>query len=162
MDKSVIKKLKRKPKWKLKKERFELQEQQKTIRLETEKLESHVSQLKDDEIAALKANDTSTIEFLDHRIAVLEKKIADNDKRYKANAEILEIYSKIVKNDKEGTSSSVGSAVGTITGLGGLALGIIGLRKAYQSDEVGSMVNKKTLDFVNRLPLLRNLGVWKK
>jgi hypothetical protein len=74
------------------------------------------------------------------------------------NAEVLEIYSKVLKNDKEGKSTSVGAAVGAVTGLGALGLGWLSLKKAYQSDIDGSMVNKKVLDVFNRLNPLRILG----
>lgn len=156
---ALFTKLKRKPKWKLKKEREELQEQQKYIRIETEKLEANLSSLKDDEIAALKANDGNSITLIENQIKTIENKISDNDKRYKTNADILEIYSKIIKNDKEGNSSTASTVAAWVTAIGGVALGAIGLKKAYDADLNGDLVNKKTLDWVQRIPILRN---WKK
>jgi len=158
MNNAVYKTLKRKPKWKLKEERTELQEIQKVLRTETCELEKHLDRLKSDEIAAFKANDTTSISVLEAQIEMVEKAITEKDKRYKMNADILEVYSKVSKNDKEGDGASVSSAIGAITGLGGLALGFIGLKKAYNSDLEGSLVNKKTLDWVQRLPIFRVFG----
>ena len=157
-DNAIFNKLKRKPKWKLKEERSELQEQQKVLRMKTEAFSQRLIELKDDMIAALKANDGEAITLLENQIDTIEKRIESYDKRYKTNAEILEIYSKVVKNDKEGNSSTANTAAGWITAIGGLALGAIGLKKAYDSDVEGSLTNKKTLDWIQRLPIFRNFG----
>lgn len=158
MDNAMYKKLKRKPKWKLNQERNELQEIQKVLRMETRELEDNLDKLKNDEIAAFKANDTVSIPVIEAQIEMIEKTISEKDKRYKMNADILEVYSKVSKNDKEGDSASVGTAIGAVTGLGGLALAFIGLKKAYNSDMEGTLINKKTLDWVQRLPIIRNFG----
>lgn len=155
---AMLRKLKRTPKWKLKKEREEVQEQQKVIRVKLTELEDALDKLKDTEIAALKANDGDAVALVDDQIKAIEKKIENLDKRYKANAEILEIYSKIIKNDREGSSSTAGAWAGWVTAIGGLALGAFGLKKAYDADVSGELTNKKTLDWVQRLPILRSFG----
>lgn len=155
---AMLAKLKRTPKWKLKKEREEVQEQQKIIRVKLTELEDALDKLKDTEIAALKANDGDAVALVDDQIKAIEKKIENLDKRYKANADVLEIYSKIIKNDREGNSSTASAWAGWVTALGGLALGAIGLKKAYDADVSGELTNKKTLDWTQRLPIFRNFG----
>lgn len=158
MENNLIKKLKRKPKWKLKEERDDLQMEQKLIRKQNDILQSELERFKDDEIVALKGNNTSAITVLERQISSMEKKIAENEKRYKNNAEVLEIYSKVLKNDREGKSSVVASWVGAITGIVGAGVAVTGLRMSFKSDEEGSLINKKTLDWVKGLPIIRSFG----
>lgn len=158
MNNAMFKKLKRKPKWKLIEEQKELQLQQKKLRMETDLLKDNLSKLKDDEIAALQGNDGGTIALIENKISMVRGKIEENDRRYKANAEVLEIYSKIVKNNREGAGATTNSVIGVVTGLGGLVLGGIGLHQAYKSDMEGTLHNKKTLDWIKGLPILRNIG----
>ena len=160
MNNTMLKKLKKKPKWEIAQERSELRLQQQKLRIETEVYTKTLSGLKDDYNIALKAEepDGENIAYIENQISTIEDKIIQNDKRYKANAEVLEIYSKIVKNDREGNASTRNSAVGVITGIGGLVLAGFGLKKAYESDMEGTLVNKKTLDWAKSLPILRNFG----
>lgn len=154
----VLSKLRRKPKWKLRQERDELQLDQKKLREETDALRTQLANLMNDENIALKANNVDVIAVLDHQIDETRKKIDENEKHYKSNAEDLEIYSKIIKNDREGRSVVRNSIFGAIGTLGGLGLWAVGMKKAYDSDQDGTLVNKKTLDWVGRLPILRSFG----
>lgn len=162
MNNAMFHKLKRRPKWKLRQERDELQGQQQRLRQENEKLSDRVDQLKDDEIAALKANDGVTIAVLEGQIETFEKKIEKNDRRYKINAEVLEVYSKILKNDNDRRNSNAGTIAAWVTGLGGLGLGYLGLKKSYEYDRDGEtpllVIRPKTREWMSKLPILRNLG----
>ncbi len=162
MNNAMFHKLKRRPKWKLRQERDELQEQQQKLRQETQRLEDRVSELKDNEIAALKANDGTTIAVLEGQIDNLEKKIRKNDERYKNNATVLEVYSKILKNDNDRRNSNAGTIAAWVTGLGGLGLGYLGLKKSYEYDRDGEapllVIRPKTREWMSKLPILRNLG----
>ena len=166
MNNAMFKKLKRKPKWKLRKEREELQEQQRLLRLETEKLEARLSGLKDDEIVALKGNDGESIAVIESQIKKITSKIEANDKRYKNNADILEVYSKIIKNDKEGNNSTATTVAAWVTGIGGLALGYLGLKKSYEYDMDGEkpllVIRPKTREFMKSIPIIKNFGSFKK
>lgn len=148
MNNPMLKNLKRKPKWKITQERDELLASQKSLRSETDELKDLLIKLQTEERDALINNDESRITELDVKINAVVDKIAKNDERYKNNANILEVYSKIVKNDREGGSSRSNAVVGAVTGLGGMALGYFGLRKSFQSDMDGTMHNKKTLEWV--------------
>lgn len=158
MNNALMKKLQKKPKWKLIKEREEIELQQKKIRMETEELQKNLSNLKDDEIVALKGTDGTAITLIEAKIDSTKEKIAENDKRYKDNANVLETYSKIIKNDREGATSTRNSIIGLVTGLGGLALGGIGLKMAYDSDMEGTLVNKKSLEWVKSFPIFKGFG----
>lgn len=158
MNNAMMKKLRRKPQWKLQEERNELQLEQRNLRTETGILKARLDELRDNRTKALNANDESSLAVTDNLIEFVETKISENDKRYKTNAEALEIYSKVVKNDKEGKSLLRNSLIGAATGLGGLALAAIGLKKAYQSDMEGTLVNKKTLEWASKLPVFRSFG----
>ena len=162
MSNAMFEKLKRKPKWKVKKERDELYEQQKLLRIATEKLEERLGELKNDEITALKANDGNSVTVIENQIEAIENKINSNDERYKRNATILEIYSKILKNDKEGNSNVASTIVACATGIGGLALGVLGLKKSYEYDTDGEkpllVIRPKTREFIKSLPIIRNFG----
>lgn len=158
MNNNLLSKLKRKPKWKLKEERDELQMEQKLLRQKLKEFEDNLSSLKDDQIAALKANDSTTIAVLDHKIDATEKKIVRIKADYKDNADVLEVYSKVLKNDREGKASSRNSWFGALSTVTGIGLAAVGLKKAYTSDQEGTLVNKKTLDWVKGLPIIRNFG----
>lgn len=158
MNNNLLSKLKRKPKWKLKEERDELQMEQKLLRQRLKEFEDNLSSLKDDQIAALKANDATTIAVLDHKIDATEKKIVRIKADYKDNADVLEVYSKVLKNDREGKASSRNSLFGALSTVTGIGLAWVGLKKAYDSDQEGTLVNKKTLDWVKGLPIIRNFG----
>lgn len=155
---AMFKRLNKREKWELKMEKEELQRQQKEIREYTDKLKSDLNGTKDQLIQALVSNDGVDIAKLENSIQEMESKIKANDERYKMNAGVLETYSKVTKNDKEGNSAKSGSILGWITGLGGMALGALGLGLAYRSDIEGSLSNKKTLDWAKSFPILRNMG----
>ena len=156
--KKFMKMLEKKPKQTLKMERQELQDQQAVLRVHRSELERRRAELKSDLDVAKKAKQGDTVILLEGQIKSVEEDISKISDSYMRNAEVLEIYSKVLKNDKEGKSTSVGAAVGAVTGLGALGLGWLSLKKAYQSDIDGSMVNKKVLDVFNRLNPLRILG----
>lgn len=153
--KKIMKKLEKKPKQTLKMERQELQDQQAVLRVHRSELERRRDELKGDLDVARKAKQNDNVILLESQIKSIEDDISKISDSYMKNAEVLEIYSKVLKNDKEGKSTSIGAAVGAVTGLGALGLGWLSLKKAYQSDLDGSMVNKKVLDVFNRLNPLR-------
>lgn len=156
--KKIMKMLEKKPKQTLKMERQELQDSQAVLRVSQRELDRRLSELKGDLDAARKAKQNDTVLLLESQIKSIEDDISKISDSYRKNAEVLEIYSKVLKNDKEGKATGVGAAVGAVTGLGALVLGGLSLKKAYQSDLDGSMVNKKVLDVFNRLNPLRILG----
>lgn len=153
--KKIMKRLEKKPKQTLKMERQELQDQQAVLRVHRSELERRRAELKNNLDTARKAKQNDTVILLESQIKSIEEDTSKISDSYMKNAEVLEIYSKVLKNDKEGKSTSVGAAVGAVTGLGALGLGWLSLKKAYQSDIDGSMVNKKVLDVFNRLNPLR-------
>ena len=153
--KKIMKKLEKKPKQTLKMERQDLQDQQAVLRVHRSELERRRDELKGDLDVARKAKQNDNVILLESQIKSIEDDISKISDSYMKNAEVLEIYSKVLKNDKEGKSTSIGAAVGAVTGLGALGLGWLSLKKAYQSDLDGSMVNKKVLDVFNRLNPLR-------
>ena len=156
--KKFMKMLEKKPRQTLKMERQELQDSQAVLRVRQRELDRRLTELKSDLDAARKAKQNDTVILLESQVKGIEEDISKISDSYRKNAEVLEIYSKVLKNDKEGKSTSVGAAVGAVTGLGALGLGWLSLKKAYQSDLDGSMVNKKVLDVFNRLNPLRILG----
>ena len=158
MNNNLLAKLKRKPKWKLKEERDDLQMEQKLIRQAVKEFEANVDKLKDDEIIALKGNDSTAITVIDRQIETTEKLIEKYKANYKNNAEVLEVYSKVLKNDREGKASSRNSWFGALSSVAGVGLAAFGLKKAYTSDQEGTLVNKKTLDWIKGLPIIRNFG----
>lgn len=158
MDNNLFKRLKKQPKWKLRQERDELQMEQKIIRTRNAEYTSRLSACKDNQITALKANDGEAVALMDREIETLTVKIKANNERYKSNAEILEIYSKVLKNDREGKSSAVTGWVGAITGIVGAGAAVAGLKLAYNSDREGTLIGKKTLEWAKSLPLFRKFG----
>lgn len=156
--KKIMKRLSGKPKQTLRMERQELQDQQAVLRVRKSELDRRRTELKNDLDAAKKAKQSDNVILLESQIKSIEEDISKISDSYMRNAEVLEIYSKVLKNDKEGKATGVGAAVGAVTGLGALGLGWLSLKKAYQSDLDGSMVNKKVLDVFNRLNPLRILG----
>ncbi len=161
----LVKKIRRQPKWKIEKEREELQMQQKAIRVETEELSKRLSQLKDDAIVALKGNaKEESIAVIDSQIDAISKRIAENDKRYKANAEVLEIYSKISKNDTDRNNGRWATLTAFLVGASGVVLGAIGLEKsyAYDTETEVTTVRKNVLDWTRRLPVFRGGPMIKK
>lgn len=161
-DNAMFRKLKKKPKWKIKEERSELQLQQDRIRKETEALQQDLLNLQRDEITAIKANDETSITVIEAQIDVIDGKINRNDARYERNAKVLEMYSKIMKDDGERGTRIVDSLFGAIGIVGGGVLTYFGLKKSFDSDTEGTMVNKKLLDWTNRIPFLRNFGAGRK
>ena len=158
MNNNLLGKLKKKPKWKLKEERDDLQMEQKLIRQRIKVLEEDLSKLKDDYIVALKGTDGGAIAVLENKIEITEKKIDKHKADYKNNADVLEVYSKVLKNDREGKASSRNSWFGAISSVAGVGLAAFGLKKAYDSDQEGTLVNKKTLDWIKGLPIIRSFG----
>lgn len=156
--KKIMKKLQKKPKQTLKMERQELQDSQAVLRVRQRELDRRLTELKSDLDVARKAKQNDNVILLESQIKGIEDDISKISDSYRKNAEVLEIYSKVLKNDKEGKATGVGAAVGAITGLGALVLGGLSLKKAYQSDIDGTMKNKGVLDVFNRLNPLRILG----
>lgn len=160
--KKITKKLQKQPKHTLKMERQELQDIQKCLRIKEETLKEHKDRLRDNLNTAYKAGDGDSITLLEHQIKDIKEEITEISMSYKENSEILEIYSKVLKNDADGRASNVGAIVGAVSGLGALGLGAMSLRKAYKTDVEGTMKNKGVLDFFYRLNPLRILGNNKK
>ena len=160
--KKVMKKLQKKPKRTLKMERQELQDIQEVLRIRKAELNAHKDKLKDDLVAACKANDGTSITLLERQIKDVEEDIDKVCKEYKENSDILEVYSRVLKNDADARSSNIGAIVGAVTGAGALVLGGLSLKKAYHADEDGTMKNKGVLDFFYRLNPLKLIGGGKK
>lgn len=155
---NVFKKRNRKAKWTLESEDKELRLTLAKLRKENDILRERLDQLKDDEIKALMANDGTTIAVIEAKIDRVKEKIQDNEERYKRINQYLETDSKTRKNRSDGKNNTAATIVKWVTGIGGLAIGTIGLAAAYQSDMEGSLVNKKTFEWFKQLPILRKLG----
>ena len=154
----LFSKLKKRPKRKVEDERVDLRTEQQLLRKRIKELENQLDELNNEEADAFKANDGSKIAILDHRIKAVEESIKKLKANYRDNVEAEKTYSETMKNDREGrcaTRNSWLNALATI--LGGTLVGV-GLKKAYISDEAGTLVNKKTLDWVKTLPIIRNFG----
>lgn len=151
MDKRELRKLRKKSRRTLRLERQELQDEQENIRNSRHRLETRSDKLVEALIAAVKDKNDEGVEVIKNEINVIKNEIKELEAKYKTNAEALELYSRVIKNDKEGTSSTIGATVGAVTGLGALGLGAFSLKKAYDSDTNGTLVNKKVLDVFNRI-----------
>lgn len=150
-----MKKLKKQAKWKLKNERRELEESQKYLRERYQLLlEAYESQLnvREAAIAAKDEASAATSQVAIDKIKDLKKEIEDE---YNSNLDRIDKISKVVKSDNDRSIANVSTAIGVFTGLGGLALGGLSLKKAYESDKNGGLVNKKVLDVFNRMNPLR-------
>ena len=150
-DKKLIRKLKRRPRYTLRRERNELQLVQKDLRERKAELDSQLRMATATMVAAMDAKNDAIVELSKKQIERINTEIERIVKEYKENSQILEIYSKILKNDKEGNASTIGSIVGAATGATGIYLGIRSLTKAYETDTEGKMKNRGVLDIFNKV-----------
>ena len=109
--KKIMKRLAKKPKQTLKMERQELQDQQKVLRIRRDELDRRKQELKNNLDLAKQAKQSDTVTLLESQIKGLEDDISKISDTYMKNAEILEIYSKVLKNDQESKSSSIGAII---------------------------------------------------
>lgn len=151
-------KLTRKPRRKVKEEKEAIALQQQKLRTEIEELEAELNELMEKESKAIADNDSVEIARLGAKIEGIEKKIARNEKRHKDNVDILKSYTDTINAEPTKTSNTAKTIVDIVVKLGGLAIGSVGLYKAYESDEAGTLVRKKTIDWIKNLPIIRDIG----
>ena len=122
-----------------------------------EKLDTKKNELTTELMDAMKNDDSEEQTRIVNQIEKIDKIIENNRKEYKENWEILEIYSKIVKTHGDNRNENLKTGAALLSVFGGLGLGLISLKGAFASDVNGSMVNKRTLDFFNKItnPLLK-------
>lgn len=135
----------------MRRERNELQLVQKDLRERKGVLDSQLRMATATLVAAMDAKNDTIVELTKSQITRINEEIERITKEYKENYQALEIYSKILKNDKEGTASTIGSIVGAATGATGIYLGVKSLTKAYETDTEGKMKNKGVLDIFNKI-----------
>lgn len=147
--------LKGKNKQKLNQELKDLQNRQAFLRKRKETLQEEREGLRDELYVAMKAEDDSSEKIIIKQIETIRDDIQEINSEYKMNSEALECYSKIVKNKDEGKSSLMGTLFAGVGTGAAIWLGHESLKKAYQSDIEGTLVNKKALDVFNRLNPLK-------
>ena len=158
MSNTTEKSSKKTRRWNVEAEKNELLLQQKKLREENEEIERQIALIEAEQIEAYKNNDGDKIALNEAKLEALNNRLARNDKRYKDNQEAVDTYSKITKNKSDSGNNVVGTIVSVITGFGGLAIAAIGLKKAYESDEDGTLVRKKTFDWIRNIPIVRDFG----
>lgn len=151
---TMLETLKKKNRQTLEAERKDLQDRQAFLRVSRDELKDSRKKLRETYYAACKANDSTTKEVLEKELKDIKEDIAEIDKEYQTNSTSLELYSKVLKNRKEGN----GLLLGTLfTGLGTAAAIILGKKSldlAYETDTTGGLVNKKVIEvFKNLNPL---------
>lgn len=153
MDMEFFKKLKKKKKSLLVKEQEALYLEQEALRSERAELDARFKELTTELVTDPgdddKQNETKA------EIAKILEAIKRIDERLKSNSEMLECYSRILKNDREGRAAKSSVNWGAITGVGGMILGLIGLAGAFGSDNENTLVNRHTLDWAKTLPIFK-------
>lgn len=152
-----IMKLMRKKKMEALKEEFnQLNTEQKELRAEEKELEELRSELYVKLYAAMKVGGMEDEEkLLNKQIADITARIKEIDARHKANGEVIELYSRVEKNKREAGSSILGTIFGGLGTGGVIWLANKSLNKAYEYEQEGLMVNKKSLDVFNKLNPMR-------
>lgn len=162
MDAKLLKKLKRKKQHTLKQERDDLQGRQAILRKRRDKLIEERETLRELLYKAMEAKDDATKELLLKQISDIKDDISEINSEGEANAKMLECYSKVVRDNREGRSSMFSSfwiAFGTISAT---LLGKESLDRAYKANEEGWLVNKGPLDVFNRLNPTKILSAFTK
>lgn len=153
--KKFMAEIKGKDKQTIRKEKKDLQNRQAFLRTKKDVLQEEREGLREKLYAAMKAKDKSSEEIILKQIEEIRNDIREINDEQKINSESIECYSKVEKNNDEGKSSMLGTL---FTGIGtgaAIWLGHESLKKAYQSDVEGTLVNKKSLDIFNRLNPLK-------
>lgn len=151
----LMKELRKKNRQTLGKERKDLQDRQAFIRSKIETLQTRKDGLIDNLIAAGKAGDDKTKDLIQTEIDLIRKEITELSTEHKNNGETLECYSKIDKNGKDAKNGLLGTLFAGGGTVAAIILGRESLKRAYQSDMEGTLVNKKCLDVFNRLNPLK-------
>lgn len=151
----LMKDLKKKNRQTLGKERKDLQDRQAFLRSKIETLQARKDELIDNLIVAGKAGDDKTREIIQVEIDLIRKDITELSNEHKNNGEVLECYSKAGKNDKDARTGLLGTLFAGGGTVAAIVLGRESLKRAYQSDMEGTLVNKKCLDVFNRLNPLK-------
>lgn len=154
----LMNELRKKNRQSLGKERKDLQDRQAFIRNKIETLQARKDGLIDSLITAGKAGDTETRELIQTEIELIRKDIQELSTEHKNNGEVLECYSKIDKNGKETRNGLLGTLFAGGGTIAAIVLGKESLKRAYQSDMEGTLVNKKCLDVFNRLNPLKMIN----
>lgn len=158
---SIFKRKKRVPKSALKRERKALEERQEYLREKYQfLLEAYAKKLSqyDDEVAKGEEADEATKTTIKQKLVTIKKLKEEIESEYDSNFDRIEQISKIVKNDDDRFDTNATTAVSALCSVGAVGLGVWTAKKAYESDTEGTLVNKKTLDVLNRLNPLKILG----
>lgn len=147
----VMKMLKKKNRQRLDLEFSQLQERQKELRELRETLEEQRNGLYQMRYAAMKAGDENTDKVLVQQISDISDHLKEVRAEHKSNGEVLELYSKVIKNKKDANSTLLSVLFGGVGTGAVIWLGKESLERAYNSDLEGTLVNKKALDVFNKL-----------
>lgn len=153
MDKEFLKRLRKKKKSLLVKEQEALYLEQEALREERAALDEKFRELTAELVT--EPGDEDKQKKTAAEIAKILEAIKRIDERLRSNTEMLECYSRILKNDREGRAAKTSANWGVITGLGGMLLGLIGLAGAFNSDNQNTLVNRHTLDWTKTLPIFK-------
>ena len=135
-------------------EKSELQFRQSALRKKKDVLQERRDALRLN-LYEVKPEDKDQIRLLSIQLNEIEKDLKEINDEYKLNSESLELYSRVLKNRDDTRTGMLGTL---FTGIGTGAAIILGresLKRAYDSDVKGTLVNKKSLDVFNRLNPLR-------
>lgn len=158
----VMKLLKKKNRQRLDLEFSQLQERQKELRETKEALEEKRDGLYQMRYAAMKAGDDATDKILVQQIADITDRIKEVKSEHKSNGEVLELYSKTIKNKSDANSALLSALFGGLGTGAVIWLGKESLERAYNSDLEGTLVNKKALDVFNKLNPMRLINLIQK
>ena len=147
----VMKMLRKKNRQRLDLEFGQLQERQKELRELRETLEEKRDGLYQMRYAAMKAGDDATDKVLVQQISDIGDRIKEVKSEHKSNGEVLELYSKVIKNKKDANSTLLSVLFGGLGTGAVIWLGKESLERAYNSDLEGTLINKKALDVFNKL-----------
>ena len=157
-------KLRKKKKWELKQEYSMLVYQQKKLRLACDKLDEAEENFKDRMIEELQKEepDAAEIAKIDQKMKDIKEVRERFEKKYKRNSEVLKTYRETLKLGNDCQNNGWRTASMWVTGLGGLGLGYLGLKKAYEYDVDGEspllVIRSKTKEAFGKLPIFKNNG----
>ena len=129
----------------------EIKIKQKANLAERDVLKNRRAELIDDLALAKKAGDDLNAKIFVDQIKIVDDQIEALDVEYKKNDESLVNHTKIDNMNSERKGEKIVAGATVLSAIGGLGLGVWSLKKAYDSDQNGTLVNKKVLDVFNKI-----------
>ena len=139
MDEKLIKKVKRMSKKRLAEEQQVVEAEQQELRERRDDCETELRRLNDEIKAKLRNGEDDT--QLEMELKLVEDEIDRIDAKMTRNAEMLEIYSRVVKNRRDGGCGIANAVTGAITGVASA----LGIALALGVDREGGLVDKTAL-----------------